>query len=614
MRCFLFIAALLIAGCGILRGDDKSTSYSNTSVTARLNVSVKPDTEVVHFVRDNIDPDVVTKIYVLKHADPYELRWYLTTLVQSRKVDSSNTGIQAIQFNDGTRMLMVSAENYRFDDFANGESLDKIIETIDRPGIASITGKPVYSYFPKYRSAAELLPMVEEIGAASKDDATENIGGRDYLRQDPSLNVIMMRTAPFSRKNIENVLKEYDTPYPEVRAKITIYEIYAENDAKMGLDFQSWKNNDGIDLFNAGGRFMYNSLPDGSSLAKGAAWSDTKYFNFNPKWNTKYVDFLASKGKAKVLHTCDLAVRNNTTASIDRTTQILYAKATPIEGSEYTAKYIYLPDVHFTDTRERGSFEVIARDMNGETIEIVMDNGRSATLTVLQISKGNELATSYQMQLQKGHFVVNGVNKGNEINARTVRVVFYRSDEMGNLLAQDVEFQTNSIPLEKGNRITFEPSNEFGFRMKLSPSITENATILNVQISNSSLIGYQSSGQPRIQKSAEINSKFMISNTGTKLVIGGIDKRDVVRVSNGLPILKDIPFLGWLFSTESESTKRSQLLVVAEIMPFHIRAKLSDNEADSIRKIEEKLKKAGEVNSWGYRQFFLDPERFPRGK
>jgi type II secretory pathway component GspD/PulD (secretin) len=31
--------------------------------------------------------------------------------------------------------------------------------------------------------------------------------------------------------------------------------------------------------------------------------------------------------------------------------------------------------------------------------------------------------------------------------------------------------------------------------------------------------------------------------------------------------LKDLPGLGWIFSTETEATKRSQLLIVAEVRP-----------------------------------------------
>ena len=139
--------------------------------------------------------------------------------------------------------------------------------------------------------------------------------------------------------------------------------------------------------------------------------------------------------------------------------------------------------------------------------------------------------------------------------------------------------------------------------------MTDKATLLAVNLSNSSLIGYKSNGEARIQQGAEISSNFMISNEGTKLVIGGIEKRDVVSVSGGIPILKDIPLLGWIFSTESESTKKSQLLVVAEVVPVRPGEILAQANAEEIKQLEDKLNNAGEGNTFGYRQFMLDDNR-----
>ena len=153
--------------------------------------------------------------------------------------------------------------------------------------------------------------------------------------------------------------------------------------------------------------------------------------------------------------------------------------------------------------------------------------------------------------------------------------------------------------------VDLEASDQFGFSVKITPIINTQATTLKVKINNSSLIGYTSDGSPRIQQGAEINTEFMISNSGTQLVIGGIEKRSLMQVSGGIPILKDIPLLGWAFSTETEATKRSQLLVVAEVLP----ANDADNKADVIKNIEDDLIKAGNSNTYGYRQYLIDDKR-----
>ncbi len=596
MRNITKAAAFFLAASGSLFAGDASAPYQDSRVDARLNLTVQPDTEVLHFVRDNVDPDVVTKTYVLKHADPYEIRRYLREIVQSRKVDASDTGIQAIKYNDGTGIVMVSAEDYRFEDSENGQGIDSIIAILDKPKVASVTGQPMYVYNPKYRPAKELRAMVRAAGADVSEDVTENIGGSDRIRCDEGLNLMVFKTTQFSRKNIENVLKEYDRPYPEVKAKITVYEIYAENDAQIGFDFQTWKNNDGIDLFNGGARFMQNYAPDGANLVKGAGWSDTKYFNFNPKWNTKYVDFLASKGKAKVLHSCELVVRNETTAEIERTSSVFLATAEPIESREFTESYLYVED-----STPGTDFELTARTAGGQAITISAPG--TVTLTVLQMAApAGTQAEKYVLTLADGEFQIDGRNAGKKVNAGYVEVIDLADGEV-------MEFETNNVAAMKGNKINTTAAGEFGFKMDITPSVTEKATMLAVNVSNSSLIGYKSNGEARIQQGAQVSSNFMISNSGTKLVIGGIEKRDVVKVSGGIPILKDIPLLGWIFSTESESTKKSQLLVVAEVVPVRPADTLDANTAAEVKNLEEKLQQAGVSNTFGYRQFLLDSAR-----
>ena len=497
-KIYIFSAAVLSAvTVANLFAGGPAAPYKDSSIDARLNVSVKPDTDVVHFVRDNADPNVITKAYVLKHVDPYEMRTYLRKIVQTRKVDDCNTNIEAVQYTDGRAVLLISAEDYRFDDTEKGQGFDTLVSELDKPKTIAASGKPTYLYSPKYRSAEELQEMVNQVGAYSKDPVMNNVGGSDTLIADKALNLIFFNTVPFSRKTIDRVLAEYDKPYPEVQAKVTVYEIYAENDTTIGLDFQSWKNNEGVNFFSAGGRFMQNH--DAFDLVRGGGWESVRYFRFNPKWNTKYIDFLTSKGKAKVMHTAMLRLKHGQFSNISKTTGIFVA--TP-----------------------------------------------------------------------------------EDIPATT--------------LPSGAEVQKH------GKKVETTATN-FGFEMSMKPSVTDKATILDVNIRNSSLIGYTSDGSPRIQKGAVIDTTFMIDNKGTKLMIGGLEKRDVVRVSGGVPILKDLPVIGWLFSTERESTKRSQLLVVAEILPLTTPAEVTKQ----MPVIKKELEKAGETNQYGFRQYLLDPAR-----
>ena len=534
-----FLAATLLSSIAAFAGEP-AAPYANSRIDARLNVAVKDDTKIVHFVRDNADPNVITKAYEIKHTDPYELRSYIRAIVQTRKVNENNTNVEAVKYADGSALLLISAEDYRFEDSPGAQGFDSIVRELDKPKLVSSSGRLTYVYSPKFRSSEDLMEMVKNVGAYRRNEAMNNVGGNDVLMEDPELNLIFFNTAPFSKQNIMDIISKYDKIEPSIRAKVTIYELYAENDTKLGLDFQSWKNNDGIDLFSAGGRFSRNY--NGLDLYRGADWNKTTYFQFNPKWNTKYIDFLTSKGKAKVLHTSEITVGNNAEGKIEKFTRCFVAKSTPIAEIEYTI--------------EGNRFCVKA----GVIIGITKDNKEisvsgTAPVTVSKIGEGSNC--KYILRIASNSvavFTVDGVNSGKRINAAKLE------DEYSELIAQ------NAIA-KRGNTINLEATDQFGFSIKMTPVINTQATTLKVQINNSSLIGYTSDGSPRIQQGAEIDTEFMIANTGTKLVIGGIEKRSVMQVSGGIPILKDLPGLGWIFSTETEATKRSQLLIVAEVRP-----------------------------------------------
>ena len=330
----VFAFAALLPGLRAAAEWDKPTpSPLPTQVLPLLNVEVNRETDAITFVNTNNDPFVYTRVYVLKHADPYEIRPFIMAAVRSRRVDTNDTKVEAIRYMDGTGMLIVSAEQYRFEPVENGMSIDQIVEMLDKPGLASETGRKFFLYYPKYWDSATLAALVRRVGMTDADDDVELQGGIDTVRADVGLNALMFYTSPFSQKAIERILKEYDAPVTEALVDYKIYEIDSENDGNLGIDFQAWKNGPGADLFAAGARyasgwdFLNNNVA--SNLIKS---SHTSAFNFNPKWNSKYLDFLVAKSKAKVITSGRTSIMNRCTGTISSVTRIPV-----IEAGEETA-------------------------------------------------------------------------------------------------------------------------------------------------------------------------------------------------------------------------------------------------------------------------------------
>ena len=559
MKSYLFTAAFM-AGIGIFAAEVAGTprdsniqntaGYDGTRVEAQLLVNVQDKTKVVHFIRDNNDPRVVTKTYLLKHVDPYDIRDYLRQMVQTKRVGNtslqqqfplnavnggsgtpgtnpgigtaaaatvaatvsspvlttpptaqpgynptlqlgSNTAVECLKYVDGTSLLIVSAEEYRFKDHENGMGLDSIIKFMDRPQMGANFGTQIFFYLPKFVPARNLVNLIQNVGM-NISDVTELWQGQDLVTSDPDLNWLIFDVSNYSCDNIAALLAKYDVPIPQVRLKISVVEVYDENDDKMGFDFQNWKNNEGADFFSVGGRMRNNwsaLYSNGMSSAFGS--ERTSFYNFNPKWNTRYLDFLAASGRAKVVHSGELLIRNNTPAKLDRTTQIFY-----IDTSKPYPNALSLPDTGV------GPYELLS--------SLIGEIRRKSGETADTVANGN-------------------------------------------------------YPVGKGNQQITTASSGYGFTMSVAnASVNLAETSFQVTLNNTSLIGFQSNGQPRISKPSVVSLQVSLPYGKDSFVIGGLRKQEKVESSTGIPWLADIPVVGYLFSTKSNSVKHSELVVLAQ--------------------------------------------------
>ena len=551
-KVFLF---LLLAAPALLHGAEipgvprdsnfnNTGGYDSTRVEAQLLVKVKEDTREVHFVRDNADPRVITKTYVLRHVDPYEFRDYLRQMVQSKRVGNtslqqnypgntttapltatvsspelatpanaqpgynpplqlgSNTAVECLKYADGTGLLFVSAEDYRFEDHENGMGIDSIVAMLDNPALGAINyGSQMFFYLPKFVPAQNLLPLIQNMGM-NISDVTELWQGQDVVAIDPDLNWLIFDVSNYSCDNIAKMLALYDVPIPQVRLRIRVYELYSENDERMGIDFQSWKNNEGADLFSVGGRYRNNwAAVYNGGLNRADGSERTSFYNFNPKWNTRYLDFLASRGKAKVLHTGELCVRNNTPAQLSRTTQIFYSDTSqPVNGA--------------------------------------IEPG-----TTIDPSNGTPFPDS-------------GVGPYELLSS--IAAWFGRSIDRPARESAD-------LAIGKGEQQVTTAFAGFGFTMTVNnASVNLDETRFSVTLSNSSLIGFESNGKPRISNGNTVTQEVSLPHGKDRFVIGGLRKQEQVKSRTGIPWLMEVPYLGYLFSTESTSIRNAELIVVGE--------------------------------------------------
>ena len=575
-----------------------------TQVQPQLNVSIAKETEEVNFVNTNNDPFVYTRVYVLKHADPYEIRPYIMSAVRSRRIDSNDTKVEAIKFMDGTGMLIVSAEQYHFEKSGlNGMGIDKIIEMLDKPELSSNAGRKFFLYFPKYYDANSLATLIRNVGLTHANDVTELQGGIDAVRTDVGLNAMFFYSNPSSVKNIKKMLAEYDGPTTEAVVKYSIYELEYENDGNIGVDFQAWKNGPGADLFAAAARYSNGwDFVNNTVAQKYVQSSHTTFINFNPKWNSKYLDFLVSKSKAKVVTSGSLSIMNNVAASISSTTRIPVIENGAALSGNTVAESARIGD--FT------GYTLAAIDQQkGLDISVFAAGGGAyaGPMVATRTKIGNRDYYTLEIDKSGAYFQrADGKALGRICKAYDVTI----TDGSGDVVGYSSDY-SYSIAKDKARdtRVT-----EYGFVMNLTPQVAENATTVVLEMTNTNLIGFKSNGEPRTSKT-ELKTQIMLDNSGKEFYIGGMDKKALVRSVSKVPWLGDIPVLGWVFSAESEVVKKTQLVAVLEVRPVApdtaVTKDLKDLADSTVKELNEfgiKTKVIDE-NEYGFDQYLLDKDK-----
>lgn len=101
---------------------------------------------------------------------------------------------------------------------------------------------------------------------------------------------------------------------------------------------------------------------------------------------------------------------------------------------------------------------------------------------------------------------------------------------------------------------------EEGVSITLLPFIGTESLTLDIETEVSSLVGYTPEGAPMI--SSRTSSSVVNLVDGQTIILGGLDKRTQVTTRRGIPYLKDIPYLGYLFGNTVKRDFESKVIIV----------------------------------------------------
>ncbi|MEE9543588.1 MAG: type IV pilus secretin PilQ, partial [Thermodesulfobacteriota bacterium] len=145
-----------------------------------------------------------------------------------------------------------------------------------------------------------------------------------------------------------------------------------------------------------------------------------------------------------------------------------------------------------------------------------------------------------------------------------------------------VTMDNKEAKIEQGESIPFETTSASGtstqfidanLSLTVTPHITPDGSVLmKIKASRNSIGTFRSSsGEPSINKK-ETSTEVLVRD-GETTVIGGIVVSDTSNTGKGIPYLKDIPILGWMFKNKSQVDTQTELLIF--ITPTILKTKAS---------------------------------------
>jgi hypothetical protein len=102
----------------------------------------------------------------------------------------------------------------------------------------------------------------------------------------------------------EKITRAVDIPVSQIVVDAKFYEVTANSDHKLGLDYITWKNGPGRDLFDLGWqhvRSYYDQDSSGVDPAPIRTHGTTRNHGYDALATASFVDFLENKGKATML-------------------------------------------------------------------------------------------------------------------------------------------------------------------------------------------------------------------------------------------------------------------------------------------------------------------------
>lgn len=180
--------------------------------------------------------------------------------------------------------------------------------------------------------------------------------------------------------------------------------------------------------------------------------------------------------------------------------------------------------------------------------------GRGLSLGALMQKDGNP---EFAVLLQ----ALEGNTNTNLLSTPSIMTIDNQEAEI--VVGQNVPFRTGSTASNNnGNPFVTIKRQDVGTTLKVVPHIHEGKSIrLEIVAQQESVSKTTVAGSADLITDKRSLKTTVMADNGSTIVLGGLIRDDVREVENKVPLLGDIPLLGWLFRSKTTENKKSNMMV-----------------------------------------------------
>lgn len=492
---------------------------------------------------------VVTQLVPLKYADPVDIKRLFTPMVSKSSV------ILAYQ---PTNTMIIT------DVHSNIRRLLKILRQIDIPGI----GQEISVIPIAYGDASKMVSLLSTVFKPTRKPVKGAPQKAVAMVADERTNLIVLLASEVDTLRIKQLIAMLDKETPRGKGKIHVYyckNAVAEELAKVLQDLPTQE---------AG-------APKGK---KGAAVIAGKV-RISADKATNSLIIMADQE--------DYMVLQEVIEKLDIPRAMVFIESLIMEVDMDTSLDIGIDWQAFGETSISGKETAIGGQFSSQGLigpEALAQGGLTLGLITEQVNIAGLMVSNIAA-------IINAVKTDDEFRIlSTPQVLTTDNEEARITVGENRPYQTRSTTDPSGGTFESFEYRDVGKILKITPHVTEGRLVrmkISLEVTNIDLASTltTSSTLPVTQKRT-IDTTVIVKD-GQTVVIGGLIDESTTINQTKVPVLGDIPVLGWLFRDTSEKNEKTNLYIF--LTPRVIKSQLEAQEIFQDKKGQIDAIKEGKI-------------------